>query len=214
MGKILIIKGADFSAVAVGKVTPIEGMVDITVLASPTGGGTVTGSGSYAEGTQVQISATAAEGFTFVKWNDGSTSPTRTITVGKSSATYTAEFKSNRIMFNECEAIEPPMYPNENDTVFKAQNGQICHLYPTQIKAGQTVKFTTLQDHVARIAFCSNNAPQPGDTYLKMLYKTGGMLTVEMVAEQDCYMVICVNTFETSKFFWDDMKDVDYFTID
>lgn len=93
MGKILIIKGADFSAVAVSKVEPIIGKVVITVVANPAGGGTVTGGGSYEEGMSIEISATAASGYRFVQWSDGNTNATRTITVGSSSKTYTATFE-------------------------------------------------------------------------------------------------------------------------
>lgn len=93
MGKILIIKGADFSAVAVGKADPIINKVSITVVASPSGGGTTTGSGNYAEGSQVTISATPSSGYLFVQWNDGNTNATRTITVGALAKTYTAIFE-------------------------------------------------------------------------------------------------------------------------
>lgn len=90
MGKILVIKGADFSAVSVGKVTPIEGDIAITVVAD--GNGTVTGSGYYETGDSVTITATPAYGYNFVSWNDGNTNPTRTIVVGSSAQTYTATF--------------------------------------------------------------------------------------------------------------------------
>lgn len=91
MGKILVIKGADFSAVAVGKVDPATG-VKITVVASPTAGGTVSGGGKYNEGDSVTITATLADGYKFSQWNDGNKNATRTISVGSTSQTYTATF--------------------------------------------------------------------------------------------------------------------------
>ena len=101
MGKILVIKGADFSEVAVGKVNPWT-KVRITVLATPQEGGTTTGSGSYDVGSQVTISATAASGYTFIQWNDGDTNPTRTITISDTAMTYTATFKSDTVLwYNE-----------------------------------------------------------------------------------------------------------------
>ena len=98
MGKILIIKGADFENVAVGKVEPIEpiGKVTIKVLANPSGGGTISGGGSYDKGTQVTITATASSDYKFKQWNDGNTSATRAITAS-SSATYTAVFEESSI---------------------------------------------------------------------------------------------------------------------
>lgn len=92
MGKILIIKGADFSEVAVDVVTPSGGDVVITVKASPTAGGTVSGGGSYNEGDEVTLVATPKSGYAFSQWSDGVTTATRTITVGSSSKTYTAVF--------------------------------------------------------------------------------------------------------------------------
>lgn len=101
MGKILVIKGADFSEVAVGKVDPVEGKITITVKASPAGGGTVSGSGNYDRGQQVQISAVAASGYKFVQWSDGDKNATRTITVGSSAMTYTATFEQGAAEYNK-----------------------------------------------------------------------------------------------------------------
>lgn len=93
MGKVIVISGADFSAVRVAKVNIEEDKVAINAVASPSGGGVVTGSGSYTEGTSVTLTATANEGYQFVKWSDGNTNATRTITVGSTPQTYTAEFR-------------------------------------------------------------------------------------------------------------------------
>ena len=93
MGKLLIIKGADFSSVAVAKVVPIEDLVSIKVLANPIEGGTCSGTGSYKKGTSVDISAKANKGFNFDKWDDGNKSANRSIVVGYSDKTYTALFK-------------------------------------------------------------------------------------------------------------------------
>lgn len=93
MGNLLVIKNADFSQVSVEKVTPIDGVI-IRTLISPTGGGTVTGGGVYQEGDAVTLAAVANSGYQFVEWSDGVTTPTRTITVGNSSMTYTAIFES------------------------------------------------------------------------------------------------------------------------
>lgn len=94
MGKVLIIKGADFSQNAIENIEPpTPGTIAITVVASPAGGGTVTGGGSYAEGAEVVITATANTGYIFVKWSDNNTSASRTITVGSTAQTYTAIFQ-------------------------------------------------------------------------------------------------------------------------
>ena len=54
--------------------------------------GTVTGDGSYYEGTEVTLTATAKGGYVFVDWSDGNTEETRTIEV-TSALNLTANFK-------------------------------------------------------------------------------------------------------------------------
>ncbi|MBR5983374.1 MAG: leucine-rich repeat domain-containing protein, partial [Bacteroidales bacterium] len=63
----------------------------IAVVSSNEDYGTVSGDGSYVEGSQIEISATPIEHYHFVQWNDGITENPRTITV-TSDSTFTAEF--------------------------------------------------------------------------------------------------------------------------
>lgn len=100
MGKCLIIKGADFSAVAADQVNIQDPKVVITVVASPAGGGTTAGTGSYTPGQTITISATPSAGYDFVQWNDGNTNATRNIVVGNSAVTYTAEFQEQVEIIN------------------------------------------------------------------------------------------------------------------
>jgi len=67
----------------------------ITVISADETIGTVSGGGTYYEGSQVEISAIPAEGFGFVAWNDGNTDNPRTIIVTE-DATYTATFAAWR----------------------------------------------------------------------------------------------------------------------
>ena len=66
----------------------------ITTNVNPEGAGTVTGGGTYEEGTAVTLTATANAGYTFSHWNDGSTQNPRSITV-TSSMSFTAYFNQN-----------------------------------------------------------------------------------------------------------------------
>ena len=59
-------------------------------------GGTVTGSGSYPYGTLQTITATASEGYSFSKWDDGDKNAIRNITIGSNPITYTAVFTPNK----------------------------------------------------------------------------------------------------------------------
>lgn len=63
----------------------------ITVQSNNDAYGTVTGSGTYAAGTQVTIVAIPAQGYYFNGWNDGNSDNPRTITVN-ATATYIATF--------------------------------------------------------------------------------------------------------------------------
>lgn len=59
-------------------------------------GGTVTGGGTYEHGSTATLTAKPNTGYKFVKWNDGNTSATRTITV-TGGATYTATFEKIKV---------------------------------------------------------------------------------------------------------------------
>ena len=67
--------------------------VNLTV--SPAGAGTVTGGGQYDSGASVNIGATPASGYHFVKWNDNSTSATRTLNVLDSDIDLMAIFEAD-----------------------------------------------------------------------------------------------------------------------
>lgn len=68
-----------------------HGNATITVLSADGTMGSVTGGGTYADGTKVTLTATPNDGYHFVQWQDGVTSATREITVN-GDATYTATF--------------------------------------------------------------------------------------------------------------------------
>ena len=64
----------------------------ITAVASPLEAGVVTGGGSGLYGTTKTLTATANSGYKFVKWSDGITTTSRSITI-TGNATYTAVFE-------------------------------------------------------------------------------------------------------------------------
>lgn len=61
------------------------------LIVNPSVGGTVTGGGTYDYGTKVTLKAIPSDGYHFVKWSDGDTNPTRTVTVTR-TYTYAAVF--------------------------------------------------------------------------------------------------------------------------
>ena len=70
----------------------------VTLTASPTAGGTVSGGGTYNSGTQVTVKATPSTGYIFDGWYEGSTrvstSATYTFTIS-ANRTFQARFKLN-----------------------------------------------------------------------------------------------------------------------
>ncbi len=68
-------------------------MVDITAVASPAYGGTVSGGGSYRVDSYAALTATPATGWNFVRWSDGSVASSHAITVPAAGGTYTATFQ-------------------------------------------------------------------------------------------------------------------------
>ena len=63
----------------------------ISVTSANTDQDTVSGGGTYSEGSRVNISATPKSGFQFDKWSDGNTQSTRTINVSKNES-FVAQF--------------------------------------------------------------------------------------------------------------------------
>ena len=65
----------------------------ISVTSANTAQGTVTGGGTYSEGSRVNVTATPKSGYAFDKWSDGNTQATRTINVTQ-NLSLTASFKA------------------------------------------------------------------------------------------------------------------------
>lgn len=94
-GEVVIRASAlDDSGVYEEKTIVIKSAFDytLTVISSDDTMGTVSGGGKYRAGATATITATPKEGYEFVKWNDGDTSASRTVTVN-ADKTYTATFK-------------------------------------------------------------------------------------------------------------------------
>ena len=81
-------------------------------------GGSVSGGGTYEYGTKPTLTATPASGYKFVKWSDGVTTASRTVTV-TGNATYTAEFELDKINNINVDEVKPKaIYYDEHNIVF------------------------------------------------------------------------------------------------
>ena len=75
-------------------VTQKDVQYTITVLSDNAEQGEVSGGGTFDEGTEIEILATAYNGYQFLAWDDNNTDNPRTITVTE-DATYSASFVEN-----------------------------------------------------------------------------------------------------------------------
>lgn len=208
MGRYLEVPGADYSSIAIGKVTPVAGKVTINVVASPNNGGSVSGTGSYSVGSSVTISATPASGYKFDKWNDGNTNATRTIAVGETTATYTATFVDAKVYFTEMTQYTS-IYGDQSTKKW-VSGGQTCHVYPTLVKAGSVITFGGLEsvsNITTRHGISNNAVPVVGESLSTA--RMANLTSFTTVA--DGYLYIC--TSNTSSPMWSEIGDLGYFII-
>ena len=96
----------------------------VTVTSANDSMGTVSGGGEYAFGSEVTITATAAEGYRFVSWNDGNTDNPRTITVTE-DATYIATFEEGVGIESRDMLSELAFYPNPTSGIITFNRSDI-----------------------------------------------------------------------------------------
>ena len=72
--------------------------IAVAVASGQSALGTVSGGGTYYEGTTATITAQPTPGYRFVQWNDGNTSRSRTFTV-TADATFTASFAESNVQW-------------------------------------------------------------------------------------------------------------------
>lgn len=105
----------------------------VTLSANKKAYGTVAGDGIVAEGSKITISATPATGYKFVKWSNGLTKATETITVTSDTA-IVAEFEHELILRNGLY-----YYITSDNTVEVAKSDEYQNLTSVTIPGGITV---------------------------------------------------------------------------
>lgn len=111
----------------------------ISTAVTPTGGGTVTGGGSYQYGKTATLTATPATGYKFKYWQDNSslTNATRTVTVSGAATytavfeklTYTATFKNGDGSTLETVTVEHGKTPTCSKTPTKASTAEYTYTF-------------------------------------------------------------------------------------
>jgi uncharacterized repeat protein (TIGR02543 family) len=107
----------------------------IWLITSPTGGGSVSGEGTFSQGTSVTISATPAAGYDFIGWMEDSapvsSSPNFTFTLN-SSRVLTANFTLKTAIFDQKEKSGIRIFPNPATDILNISGlnpGAIVSLY-------------------------------------------------------------------------------------
>lgn len=121
----------------------------ISTAVSSSGGGTVTGGGTYEYGKTATLTAKANDGYKFVKWNDGNKSATRTINV-TGAATYTAYFAVDKILIGTTKPTA--IYLDETNKI-------ITFVVSGTITDSGVMGADTVDGYHIKI---SNSAPQSG----------------------------------------------------
>ena len=110
----------------------------ITVESADTEMGTVSEGGTYDYGTEIQISASARDGYQFASWNDDNTDNPRYITV-TSDATYIASFIP-AVGIDESIATEIAIFPNPVTDILNITSSETISEIEIVNVMGQVVK--------------------------------------------------------------------------
>ena len=127
--------------------TPPSQIVKQYALTATAGdGGSVTGGGTFASGTQVSLTATPSSGYSFSGWSNGSTANPLTVTLN-SNTTITANFQ---------------VIVNSYTLTVSAGEGEACQLKVGEYEEGTEVTITATPDEGYSFTSWSdgNNNPQ------------------------------------------------------
>ena len=203
MGKILVIKGADFSATSIETVKLVADKISINVLANPTKGGICTGTGVYDEGTQINISATPTNKYEFGSWDDGDTNLQRTIIVDELKTTYVAKFINTSLEL--VKIINGYVSSNKNITdIIGNQQTNVYKVLVYDVSGYSTFKVTDGPGGTAGIyelIMCNDiiddkTLVEPGNYYNKLEngLNTNVNWTTELNTDGKRYALVSVNT--------------------
>ena len=140
-------------------------LFDVTATAENPAQGSVKGSGSYAYGAQVELEATGATGYHFLKWNDENADNPRTITVSanESNNIYTAIFEINTYNVSVDPQLENGtitgikaggVYTHGEEATFKAEGiGSYNFVRWSDLKTDEEITVTVTNDMVLSAVF-------------------------------------------------------------
>jgi hypothetical protein len=103
---------------------------NVTTHADPEDGGNVDGGGTYVEGEQIQLSASANPGYTFKHWNDGSIENPRNIMVN-ANMEFTAFFKKTHTVTVHANDGGTAHIGDMTSTTATFEHGETCTVHAT-----------------------------------------------------------------------------------
>jgi hypothetical protein len=177
----------------------------LTVTSNNDDWGTVTGGGSYQEGSQVTITATPTTGHRFVQWQDGDTNATRVVTVNF-DVTYTATFEEVLEQYVITAFSSNPnfgtvtgggTYTVGSQVTLTATSAAGCRFVRWNDGVTDSVRVITVTQDATYIATFSNTPPTPtftitvlsSDTTMGTVsgggeYESGTMVSISATAKE------------------------------
>ena len=177
----------------------------LTVTSNNDDWGTVTGGGSYQEGSQVTITATPTTGHRFVQWQDGDTNATRVVTVNF-DVTYTATFEEVLEQYVITAFSSNPnfgtvtgggTYLEGSQVTLTATSAAGCRFVRWNDGVTDSVRVITVTQDATYIATFSNTPPTPtftitvlsSDTTMGTVsgggeYESGTMVSISATAKE------------------------------
>lgn len=151
MGKVLVIKGADFSTNKIDTIV-IGNQVNITINNTGSGSGSVDGSGAHSEGAEVTLFAKPSNNNIFAGWadlnGDEKYNPIRTVTASTDMLFSCAfepitAYKGYANYLNSSTKCCLTVYNNNSDAEKRARTTQLYGRYTIECNTGYKLRAVT-----------------------------------------------------------------------
>ena len=153
---------------------------NVTTHADPEDGGNVDGGGTYVEGEQIQLSASANPGYTFKHWNDGNRDNPRPITVN-ANMEFTAFFKKTHTVTVHANDGGTAYICNMTGTTATFEHGDTCCVYATPNPGYGFKSWTKTEDNTEVSIDSVYNFPVTDDCNLVANFTQ--VYTLDVIAE-------------------------------
>ena len=178
----------------------------VSVSSNNTSYGTVSGGGTYDVGSSVTITATPKTNYHFVKWSDGNTSASRSVTVKSGTNSYTATFakdtatvsvSSNNTSYGTVSgsgtydidsSVTIKATPKTNHHFVRWNDGNTNATRTITVTRGTNSYTATFAVDTATVTVSSNNTSY-GTVSGGGTYDVGSSVTITATPKTNCYFV-------------------------